>query len=142
MTNEQLGQLTLAIGLLLVTATVLGQLFARIRQPKVIGEILAGVLFGPSILGQVAPAFAHDIFGFRADATDFRTIGLGLIYQLGLLFLMFVSGAHVRHVLGRENRRETAGLLGLGTARPVAIAPGVSLAVPPRSLLGSADSKG
>ena len=68
MTNDQLGQLTLAIALLLLTATVLGQLFARLRQPKVIGEILAGVLFGPSILGQIAPDFAHDVFGLGADA--------------------------------------------------------------------------
>ena len=142
MTNDQLGQLTLAIALLLLTATVLGQLFARLRQPKVIGEILAGVLFGPSILGQVAPDFAHDVFGLGADAADYRTIGLGFIYHLGLLFLMFVSGAHVRNVLGRENRRETAWLLSLGTALPFAIALGISLVVPSGSLLGSADSSG
>ena len=80
MTNDQLGQLTLAIALLLVTATVLGQLFARLRQPKVIGEILAGVLFGPAILGRIAPNFAHDVFGMGAESTDYRTIGLGFIY--------------------------------------------------------------
>ena len=49
MSNEDLAPLILALLLLTVGANVLGQLFARMRQPKVVGEILAGVLLGPSL---------------------------------------------------------------------------------------------
>ena len=63
MTNGELGAILFAMLLLLVAATLLGQLFARFRQPKVVGEILAGVLLGPTLLGEVAPGFAADVFG-------------------------------------------------------------------------------
>ena len=97
----------LALLLLTVGANVLGQLFARMRQPKVVGEILAGVLLGPSLLGHLAPGATASIFGSSTD--DPSSMVLGFLYHFGLLLLMFVSGASVRHVLGKENRRPTPG---------------------------------
>ena len=45
----------LALAVVIITARALGALFARLRQPPVIGEVLAGILLGPSLLGRVAP---------------------------------------------------------------------------------------
>jgi Kef-type K+ transport system membrane component KefB len=52
MTNEELGLVLAALLALLATAHVLGHLFSRWKQPRVIGEVLAGVLIGPSLLGR------------------------------------------------------------------------------------------
>lgn len=46
----------LAIAVIILTARLLGALFARLKQPPVIGEVLAGILLGPSLLGRVAPS--------------------------------------------------------------------------------------
>ncbi|MCA9810727.1 MAG: cation:proton antiporter, partial [Candidatus Dadabacteria bacterium] len=50
----------LALGILLGTARLLGELAQRLHQPSVLGELLAGVLLGPTVLGTIAP----DIFAF------------------------------------------------------------------------------
>src|ERR1700730_8304181 len=49
----------LALALVITTARVLGTLFRAAHQPPVIGEILAGILLGPSLLGRFAPAVSH-----------------------------------------------------------------------------------
>jgi Kef-type K+ transport system membrane component KefB len=100
MSTRELGSLALALLLLVLGANVLGQLFARFRQPKVVGEILAGVLLGPSLLGHLAPGTTAGLFGDGPKAP--AAIVLGFLYHLGLLLLMFISGTSVRHVLGKE----------------------------------------
>ena len=139
MSNEQLGSLALSLLLLVLSAHLLGQLFARLRQPKVVGEILAGVLLGPSLLGQLAPGVSASLFG--ASPEDPTRVVLGFLYHLGLLLLMFVSGASVRHVLGKENRGPTAWLLGLGTPLPFFVALGVAPLLPLDAFMGAAGSE-
>jgi Kef-type K+ transport system membrane component KefB len=139
MSNEQLGSAVVALLLLLVSATLLGHLFLRLRQPKVVGEILAGILLGPTLLGHVAPGTMGSIFGRNDSAPS--TIVLGFMYHLGLLMLMFVAGFSIRHVLSKENRRPTAWILGLGTPLRFFIALGVALLLPLGSFVGTADSR-
>ena len=50
-----IGRLLLQIVVILSVARAVGWLFARLGQPTVIGEIIAGILLGPSLLGMVAP---------------------------------------------------------------------------------------
>jgi Kef-type K+ transport system membrane component KefB len=128
MSNHDLGSLTLALMLLVVSANLLGQIFGRLRQPKVVGEILAGVLLGPSLLGHFAPGTAASIFGDGPQ--DPSSVVLSFMYHLGLLLLMFVSGASVRHVLGKENRKPTAWILGIGTPLPFFLALAVTPMLP------------
>ncbi len=45
-----------ALFLMLLAAKLAAELFERLRQPAVVGEILAGVIIGPSVLGLVAPS--------------------------------------------------------------------------------------
>jgi hypothetical protein len=107
MTNPQLGQIFLGILVLLLGANLLGQLFRRLRQPKVVGEILAGILLGPTVIGKVAPGFATDLFG--TDKADSRAVVLGFMYNLGLLMLVFVLGCAAKHLLGKQNARPPPG---------------------------------
>jgi Kef-type K+ transport system membrane component KefB len=139
MANEDLAPLIIALLLLTVGANVLGDLFVRLRQPKVVGEILAGVLLGPSLLGHLAPDTAASIFGGSAD--DPSSLVLGFLYTFGLLLLMFISGASVRHVLGKENRRPTAWILGLGTPLPFLLALFIAPMLPLDRFTGEAGSE-
>jgi Kef-type K+ transport system membrane component KefB len=139
MSTDELGSLALALLLLVLGANLLGQLFARLRQPKVVGEILAGVLLGPTLLGQFAPGTAASLFGDGPKAP--AAIVLGFLYHLGLLLLMFISGASVRHVLGKENRKPTAFILAIGTPLPFFLALFVAPTLPLDSVMGPAGSK-
>src|ERR1041384_4950766 len=82
--------LTLHVLLAIAVVVIAGQLMAsiveRIGQPPVIGEVLAGILLGPSLLGRLAPG-AEDIL-FPAGARP----ALAAIAQLGIVLYMFVVG--------------------------------------------------
>jgi Kef-type K+ transport system membrane component KefB len=82
-------QLILSIGAILLAARVLGWIFQRVGQPRVVGEMAAGIVLGPSLLGHLFP---------RAFATLFPPSSipaLSVLSQLGLLLFMFVVGLEV-----------------------------------------------
>ncbi len=85
----------LALAALMIIAHSLGTLFARFRQPRVIGEIAAGLVLGPTVLGHLAPSAEARLFP-AAGATP---AVLGAVYQLGLLLLLFCSGTEIRSAL-------------------------------------------
>jgi Kef-type K+ transport system membrane component KefB len=81
------------------------------RQPKVIGEILAGVVLGPALIGRLP--FASGL----VEPANHGQI-LVFVYWLGLLLLMFLSGAETRQLFSRDERREVAWLAIVGTGMP------------------------
>jgi Kef-type K+ transport system membrane component KefB len=97
-------------------AQLLGYLFVKLRQPKVVGEILAGVVLGPAVLGRIP--FASGLL----DAAKHELNILNFVYWLGLLLLMFLSGAETRQLLSREERREVGWLAIVGTGIPFLLA--------------------
>ncbi len=119
MSSSQLGAVILPLALLIASAHILGFFFTRLRQPRVIGEIAAGVLFGPALLGHFFPSAQNAIFGSTNFAA--RSTVLEFVYWMGLLFLMFASGAETRHLFSREDRRQVSWLAGLGTGLPFAL---------------------
>lgn len=101
--------LLLAIGLLLTAAKACGALAQRFRQPAVVGEIAAGILLGPTLLGRVAPDFQRLLFpmtGERAQLLD----GLNLI---GIVVFLFMAGAEI-DVAGVSRRARHAVSVALG----------------------------
>ena len=84
----------------------------RLRQPKVVGEIVAGIVLGPALLGRV-PAIAR-----LTESVQHRGEVLSFVYWLGLLLLMFLSGAETRQLFTREERREVGWLTIVGTGIP------------------------
>lgn len=81
-----LARLLLQIVVVLVAARVLGTLFRRLGQPAVIGEIVAGLVLGPSLLGWLWPSASALLFAPASLAP------LGLLSQLGVLVFMFLVG--------------------------------------------------
>jgi Kef-type K+ transport system membrane component KefB len=85
------------------------------RQPKVVGEILAGVVLGNAVIGRI-PIAEHFIASAQhhGDIFDF-------IYWLGLLLLMFLAGAETQQLFSRDERRKVAWLVIVGTGLPFLI---------------------
>jgi Kef-type K+ transport system membrane component KefB len=110
--------LVAAIAIIVVMAHTVGYLFARLHQPPAIGEILAGLLFGPSLFGLLAPDAQRAIF----PTTGPVAAGLAGLAQLGLLLLMFVTGREIE-VDAPKGERRTIGLVaGAGMIVPFAVA--------------------
>ncbi len=78
--------LLLQVIIIVVAARALGALFRKFGQPSVIGEMVAGILLGPSLLGLLAPG----VQGFIFPASSMG--GLRLLSQLGVILFMFVVG--------------------------------------------------
>jgi len=114
LSNADLVHLLLALLLLLLAAHGLGLLFVRLRQPKVAGEILGGLLLGPTLFGLLLPSWQRGVFQ-SGTATP---VALGVFYQLGLVLLMYCSGAELRSILARRERRATVGIALLANAAP------------------------
>lgn len=78
--------LLLQIIFILATARIFGVIFSKLGQPSVIGEIIAGIVLGPSVMGLLFPEFLT--FLFPADALK----NLQFLSQIGLAFFMFMIG--------------------------------------------------
>ena len=115
MPSSAIGPLILFLALLLTTAHLLGYLFARLRQPRVIGEILAGILLGPFVLGKLS--IYTNVLQLN-NAAEPKKAALELLYQLGLLMLMFLSGAETKALFQKHERKQIAWLASVGTVLP------------------------
>jgi len=78
--------LVLQIAVILVAARIVGFLFQKINQPQVMGEMVAGILLGPSLLGWLAPGVSAVLF--PASSMGY----LNALSQVGLVVFMFVVG--------------------------------------------------
>jgi len=116
MSNSDLTSVLLLLLLLVALAHVLGYLFVKLRQPKVVGEIMAGVLLGPAVVCRLSSAS-----WILAAAHQQATI-LSFVYWLGLLLLMFLSGGEAQQLFTRGEHREVGWLAIVGTGIPFVLA--------------------
>jgi len=143
MSTSEFGVFSFLLLLLLATAQLCGYLFTRLRQPRVAGEILAGILLGPTLLGRLAPSWSHAIFpvaGAAASTGKYEVV-LGFLYNLGLLLLMFASGAETKGLFSRENRREVLWLGSVGTVLPFILALMLAPLFPLGAIMGAANQQ-
>jgi Kef-type K+ transport system membrane component KefB len=101
-------QLFVSIVIILVAARVLGELFQRIKQPPLVGELLAGIIIGPSLLGFVLPStdlhvlsnlavfFLMLLAGLEMDPHQIRKVGKpAIVISLVAFFFPLLAGANV-----------------------------------------------
>ncbi|HYT92416.1 MAG TPA: cation:proton antiporter [Gemmataceae bacterium] len=91
----------LALAAVVVSGQILGALFRYIGQPPVIGEVVAGILLGPSLLGRVAP----DAYTYLLPPSVAPF--LGVVAQLGVILYMFLVGLELNPALLRDRAQAT-----------------------------------
>ncbi|GLY15091.1 cation:proton antiporter [Kineosporia rhizophila] len=116
----------LQISLLLTVAIVLGRLAVRFGLPALVGELMTGVLLGPSLLGATVPGLWDEVLPAGADQLHL----VDAVGQIGLLLLVGVTGVQVDVAMLR--RRGVTGLkVSLaGLLLPLALGIGAGFAVP------------
>ena len=101
---------------LLFLGRVLGEVMQRLRQPAVMGQLLAGVLLGPSVLGLFWPGGEHMLF--PKDGS--QKVMLDAVANLGVLLLLLITGMETDLALVRKVRRQAISVSLSGIALPFA----------------------
>ncbi len=117
----------IAVVIVMLFARLCGSLMPRIGQPRVMGEVLAGILLGPTLFGAIAPELQSTIFA--PDIVPF----IGVVANLGLIFYMFLIGLEVD--LGSLKGRARMTLAVSNTALLVPLMLGMLVALPLYPLL-------
>jgi len=113
--------LLLQLVLILGTARLLSMLLRRLGQPPVIGEMAAGIVLGPVVLGALLPAWHAEVF---APASLPALEGLS---QVGLVLFMFIVGAELRAPQGARAQLVAAAWTGgMSVAMPMAFGVGAA----------------
>jgi Kef-type K+ transport system membrane component KefB len=116
---------------IIVTCRIMGWMFRRLGQPPVIGEILAGIILGPSLLGRVAPGLAVQLL--PAEIAPY----LAVIAQLGVILYMFMVGLEVDTTSLAHRGRAAVAISHASIVVPFILGAGLALALYPRLSSGS-----
>jgi len=123
---------------LLSCGRLAGELMQRVGQPAVTGQIIAGVLLGPSVLGVLAPQLWHGLFPAVAQ----QQAMLDAVAQLGILLLLLITGMETDLSVFRDARRPAVAVSVSGIIVPFlcgcllgALLPGAMLPQPQRRLI-------
>ncbi|HWN53278.1 MAG TPA: cation:proton antiporter [Xanthobacteraceae bacterium] len=104
------------VGILLVVGRLLGEAMQRIGQPAVMGQLVAGIVLGPSVLGVLWPDLQHAIFPESAEQKSM----IDAVSQLGILMLLLLTGMETDLKLVRRVGRAAITVSAVGVAVPFA----------------------
>jgi Kef-type K+ transport systems, membrane components len=113
--HSTLGIILLQIIIILITCRMFNWLFTKIGQPSVIGEIIAGIVLGPSILGYFFPEYSS--FLFPPESLN----NITLLSQFGLILFMFAIGMELDMKEVRATLKETILISHTSTIVPFAL---------------------
>jgi Kef-type K+ transport system membrane component KefB len=100
--------------LLLVMGRAMGEAMLRIGQPAVMGQLIAGIMLGPSVLGQLWPDLQHTIFPPERE----QKAMIDAVSQLGILRLLLLTGMETDLSVVRKSRRTALSVSLTGIAVP------------------------
>ena len=108
--------LLIQVGILLAVARGLGEICQRLNQPSVVGEIMAGVLLGPSVLGALAPVLAR----WTIPQTPIQGYLLEVVGLIGVMLLLVITGFETDLALVRRKAKTAMGIAVGGLLVPFA----------------------
>ena len=102
------------LGLLLVVGRLMGEAAQRLGQPAVMGQLIGGLLLGPSVLGLIWPAAQHALF----PGTPEQKSMINAVSQLGILMLLLLTGMETDLRLVKRVGRAAVTVATTGVALP------------------------
>jgi len=120
--GHTLAALFIAIAIVMLAARLTGALFVRLGQPRVMGEVVAGIALGPTLLGRLAPEVQVALF--PPDVIPF----IGAAANLGLIFYMFLVGLELDFSQLKGRISQTAAVSNSSVLLPMSV--GLLVAVP------------
>jgi len=118
LSSDEVLSFLILVSVILITARVLGEVFRKFKQPAVIGEILAGVILGPSLLGTLFPHLFETIFTSQNGVPYKAFDGLA---QIGIILFMFIAGFEVDLKMIRKQGKQAASISLMGLIFPFAL---------------------
>lgn len=109
---QQIGAVLIALAAVIVTGQILSRVLARFGQPAVIGEVLAGILLGPSLIGAALSA--------KILPPSIAPL-LAVIAQTGVVLYMFLVGLELDLAMLRNRRRSTGVIAASSILVPFAV---------------------
>jgi Kef-type K+ transport system membrane component KefB len=116
----------LQVAAMLACALLFGQIFRKLNQPAVIGEMIGGIFLGPTIFGWFSPGVYEWLFQSSANVAAVREASI----KMGMLFFLFAAGLEVNLAEVRRQRRKTASIGLIGTLVPIGIGIGLVYLLP------------
>ncbi len=116
-TSIEIVYFLLGIGVILLIGRGIGEVLRKFRQPIVIGEIIAGIILGPTIFGSIFPEFYNSLFNY-STATNFAFNG---ITELSLVMLLLVLGLEIDLSLALTQGKTASIVSILGVVFPFSI---------------------
>jgi Kef-type K+ transport system membrane component KefB len=124
--NDVFFHVLVALIVVILAARACGALFRYLGQPPVVGEVVAGIALGPSLLGRVSPAAAHYVL--PATVAPY----LSVLAQVGVVLFMFLVGLELDTERLRERARTTVAVSHASIALPFALGVGLAFWLYPR----------
>lgn len=123
--GDALFHVLVAMAAVIIVGRSLGAVFKYFGQPPVIGEVLAGICLGPSLLGQVAPSVSEFILPASVAPS------LGVISQLGVVLYMFTVGLELDPRTLRQHGHTTVAISHASIVVPFLLGSGLALVLYP-----------
>jgi Kef-type K+ transport system membrane component KefB len=123
---DALAHVLLALIVIILCARVLGAIFKKIHQPEVIGEVIAGIALGPSLLGRISPAASKFILPPTVSPY------LYIISSVGVILYMFLVGVELDTQLLRRRTHASVAISHASIITPFLLGSALALWLYPR----------
>lgn len=110
--SEEVLPFLVMVATLLLAGRLMGELFRKLKMPQVMGELVAGILLGPSCLEHISPDTYNNLFANHQNAG----IAFDGIARIGILLLLFVAGMEInlKTIAKKANAAAAISLSGVG----------------------------